>query len=328
MNAGIFIGIISLTLVACSRTATTNADDGEATQHQVVMGFNSDSAFRNIAAQVDFGPRTPGSEGHEECKEYIISTLQRYGADEVVLQEFDGKFYTGQTFPLTNIIARFQPEASKRVLLGAHWDTRPWGDMDNTSEGRSNPIPGANDGGSGVAVLLEIARLLGQRPADVGVDLVFFDGEDSGHSNGWENDESTWCIGSQYWRKHLPYTKDNLPEYGIIFDMVGGKDARFHREVSSDIHAKDLADKVWTTARKTGFASKFVNSAGGQIIDDHLQVNKAGIPCIVIIESLNAKTQSFNPTWHTQDDNMGSIDRSSLKAAGQTVVNLLYEKQL
>lgn len=326
MNASPITGLLmSLLLVACSKSATTTSGIAETQDYKPAVTFNSDSAFCNVAAQVNFGPRIPGSEAHSRCRNYIISTLKRHGADTIITQTFDGEIYTGDTYPLTNIMAMFNSGAKRRILLGAHWDTRPWSDMESTLEGRKSPVPGANDGGSGVGVLLELARLIGEQSPEVGVDMVFFDGEDSGCSAGWNNHEATWCLGSQYWKKHHPYTDDNLPMAGIVLDMVGGKGARFHREVGAELAAKELNDELWATARKSGYGNYFINSSGGQIIDDHLQVNEMGIPCIVVIESLNSSTQSFHPTWHTLKDDMGAIDRKSLNAVGQTIANYIYE---
>lgn len=265
MNAAKIYGIaLALAVAGCSSTGKAKPEEPEVAPQKEIMSFNSDSAFRYIAQQVELGPRVPGSKAHRECRDYIISKLGSFNADTVYTQDFTGKFFDGSEQQLSNIIASYNPEAKKRIVLGAHWDTRPWADMDFTPEVRDTPIPGANDGGSGVAVMLEIARLLGERQPAIGVDLVFFDGEDSGQSNGWQNDEDSWCLGSQYWRKHLPYSNDNKPVYGIVFDMVGGKGAKFHRELGSVNKAGELNDKVWKTARESGYGKVFVNTTGGR----------------------------------------------------------------
>ena len=186
------------------------------------------------------------------------------------------------------------------------------------------PILGANDGGSGVGVLLEIARCLQERKPMIGVDILFVDAEDYGNSG---DNEDTWCLGTQYWIKNLPYSPSRMPQYGILLDMVGGKDAKFHREYVSQYVAPSIVDKVWTAAVASGYGDVFVNELGGSIVDDHVYVNQGGIPCIDIIETLNPQTMSFNPTWHTLDDNMSNIDRQSLKAVGQTVLNVIYNEQ-
>lgn len=316
-------------LFACSgKTAAPAADTPADSAYNEIAVFNGDSAFRHVAVQVDFGPRVPGSDAHNECAQYIIGTLQRYGMDTVYTQTFDAEAYTGDVLPLTNIIAKYNASAPRRLLLAAHWDTRPWGDHELAGEARELPIPGANDGGSGVGVLLEVARVLSETPAgaEVGVDFIFFDGEDYGKSAGWGNDEDTWCLGSQHWAANSPYAGGTKPEYAVVLDMVGGKNARFYREITSEEHAKNVLDKVWNVAKRSGMGKRFINSTTGRIIDDHEQINKAGIPAIVIIESNHPRTHSFNPTWHTQSDNMSNLDRNTMKDVGQTVLNLIYEE--
>jgi len=221
-------------------------------------------------------------------------------------------------------MGQFNKDAVKRVLLLAHWDTRLWADAEADASKHSTPIDGANDGGSGVGVLLEIARCLGVEKPTIGVDILFVDAEDYGQSQG--DDENTWCLGTQYWIKNLPYTPGSIPEYGILLDMVGGKDAKFHREYASQYLAGHIVDKVWTMAVASGYGNVFVNEVGGSVMDDHVYVNQANIPCIDIIENNNPSTSSFNPTWHTLNDNMSNIDRQSLKAVGQTVLNLIYQE--
>ncbi len=316
-------------LLACSgKTAAPAVEAAADSTYNEFAVFSGDSAFKHVAAQVDFGPRVPGSDSHAECSRYIIGTLQRYGLDTVYTQSFEATAYTGDVLPLTNIIAKYNAAAPRRVLLAAHWDTRPWGDNELAGEVRQQPIPGANDGGSGVGVLLELARVLSASPAGdgIGVDFVFFDGEDYGKSSGWGNDEDTWCLGSQYWAAHLPYADGAKPEYAVVVDMVGGKNAQFYREITSDEYAKSVVDKVWDVAKRSGKGRRFVNSATGRIIDDHEQINNAGIPAIVIIESNHPRTHSFNPTWHTQSDNMSNLDRNTMKDVGQTLLNLIYEE--
>lgn len=327
MNHSITLGCLALSLcLACSgKKAETKAE--ETPSYQIVADFDSDSAYCHISRQVDMGPRVPGSAGHGKCRDYIVKKLNDYGADTVKMQNFDAEAFNGDKLKLTNIIASYRPEAARRIMLAAHYDTRPWGDNDPSSDGRQRPIPGANDGGSGVGVLLEVARALQHTPAQIGVDLVFFDGEDYGNSSSWGNADATWCLGSQYWANNRPYKDSTKPEYAIVLDMVGAKGAKFHREALSESQAKTVTDKVWNVARRSGNGSRFVNSVGGNIIDDHIQVNRAGIPAIVIIENNNPHTQSFNPTGHTQSDDMSNIDRATLETVGQTMLNLIYEEK-
>lgn len=288
--------------------------------------FNSDSAYSYIKRQIAFGPRVSGSEGNIACREYILEELKRHGAENINVQEGEVTAFNGKKLPIGNIMGSFSPEKKDRVLLLAHYDTRPWADSDQNEENRMKPVLGANDGASGVAVLLEIARQLGETEAPVGVDMLFVDAEDYGQASGFSNHESSWCLGTQYWVDNIPYSQDSLPRYAVLLDMVGGLGAKFHREYFSDEEASKLVDKVWSVAERSGYGDRYPNQKGGAVIDDHLFLNRAGIPAIDIIESKNDRTGSFAPTWHTLDDNLENIDRSSLEAAGQTVLNLLHNE--
>ncbi|MDE6854446.1 MAG: M28 family peptidase [Muribaculaceae bacterium] len=290
--------------------------------------FSGDSAYAHVAAQVAFGPRVPGSKGHADCRQYIVDRLNAYNADTVIVQDATVKAYNGDILPISNIIAQYNRTNIRRILLAAHWDTRPWADQDDNAADRDKPIPGANDGASGVAVLLEIARNLAARMPAAGVDLIFFDAEDYGHSGGFENHNDTWCLGSQHWAKdRIPYTTGNLPVYGILLDMVGGRDARFHYEAFAHQNAPTPTLKVWSEAKRLGYGDMFVNSIGGIIIDDHVVLTRAGIPTTDIIELNNVATSSFPPTWHTHDDDLEHIDPEVLEAVGQTVLNVAYNEK-
>lgn len=289
--------------------------------------FDSDSAFAFIRRQVEFGPRVSGTPGNKLCRQYIVSELERHGADTVTVQEAEVTVFTGEKLPIANIMGSYQPDMKDRILLLAHYDTRPWADSDNYEENRHLPVLGANDGASGVAVLLEVARLLNEKHAPVGVDLLFVDAEDYGQISGFSTHDDSWCLGTQYWAEHIPYAPDSLPRYAILLDMVGGLGAQFHREYFSDEEAPGIVDKVWAMARNSGFSDRFINQKGGAVVDDHIFINKAGIPAIDIIESKNASTGTFPPTWHTVNDNLENIDRSSLKAVGQTVINLIHNEK-
>lgn len=286
------------------------------------VAVNADSLYGFVEAQVALGPRTPGSKAHAECVALIQSELHRMGVDTVEVQRAPVTTFKGDRFTAQNILGRINPKAANRVLFLAHYDTRPWADNDPDEANHTTPVVGANDGGSGVACLLEAARVLAPSlPDSLGLDLLFVDMEDSGESNSSDEDELSWCLGSQEWVKALPYSAANRPRFGILFDMVGGTDARFHREYFSQRHAAPIVNKVWDIARRSGFADRFLNETGGGIVDDHLWMNRAGIPCINIIESRNPQTGAFNPTWHTVTDDLLHIDRASLKAAAQTAVN-------
>ncbi len=331
MTASIYSSAILLCLSLCSCAPKSSgresgADAGES-RAQVHSVFNADSAYNLVKAQVDMGPRTPGSEGHAECERFIKDRLESYGASDIQEQRTKVITYDGVTHPCVNIFARFNPDQKKRILLLAHYDTRGTADNEALEEDRAKPIPGANDGGSGVGVLLEIARNIGAKRPEIGVDMLFVDMEDSGEQSSWDGDK-TWCLGSQEWVKDMPYAPGELPEYGVLLDMVGGRDARFHREYVSHSRASEVVDKVWRMAASSGYGAKFPNELSVPVIDDHIYINDAGIPCVDIIETNNIHTNTFPATWHTLSDDMGSIDRGSLKAVGQTVLNLIYSEEL
>ncbi len=289
------------------------------------VGFNSDSAYSYVARQVEFGPRVPGTKEHKACGDYLIAQLKKFGADTVKAQTGKVTAFNGDELPYRNIMATFKGDSSERILLLAHWDTRPWADRDPDAANHNKPILGANDGASGVGVLLEVARQLQMKRPKTTIDLLFVDVEDYGTSEG-ENSDRSWCLGSREWADSKPYSENNAPEYAILLDMVGAKDAIFYREYLSQTYAPEIVDMVWQQAVKSGYGNRFPNSVGGAITDDHLQVIRAGIPCIDIIECGNMSTGSFHPSWHTLNDNMSIIDRETLKAVGQVVIDLIYNE--
>lgn len=324
------IGIAVLILVlfnfyACtgegSNVSKTNSTPTESTKPAKavlkVPTFNADTAYAFIEKQLSFGPRVPGTPQHKACAEWLEATLKTYTPD-VMVQRAKVDNHDGRKLPVYNIIAAFNPDAKERVLLCAHWDTRPNADKDTVRV--DEPIAGANDGGSGVGVLLEIARQLATTGINMGIDIILFDTEDGG---AYRVDDS-FCLGSQYWskNKHIPnYTA----KYGILLDMVGGKGASFPREQYSMLYAKDIVDKVWQTAAELGFNGYFVDIKSPPITDDHYYVNKfAGIPTIDIIHY--TAEGNFGDFWHTHDDDIGVISKSSLKAVGQTVLTVIYKE--
>lgn len=289
---------------------------------------SGDTLLALVKAQVDLGPRNPGSKGHEACHALLLRTLQRYGVDSVSLYDLPVKTFQGTPLIARNILASINPQVANRILYVAHWDTRPWADNDEDIPSRLQPVPGANDGASGVSVLLEVARLVATDTtfAPLGIDLLFVDAEDCGESENWGASEETWCLGTQAWARKMPYTAHNKPRFGVLFDMVGGFDARFHREHTSHMMAPAVVDKVWAIAQASGMADRFPNTIGATIIDDHLFLNRAGIPTINIIENVNPETGSFNPTWHTLADDVASIDPRTLEEVAQIAVNVLYNE--
>lgn len=335
MNRKTFISALlaACALAACSAGGARTAESTESAQpaKNKADAFSADTAYALAAAQVAMGPRTPGSEGSAECAAWISSRMRAAGADTVALQRGSMKRFDGVELPVCNVLASFRPEAPRRVLLVAHYDTRPWADMESAPALRMKPIPGANDGASGVAVLLEIARCLGRNPAAIGVDFLFADCEDSGHSDiiapGIAADDHTWCLGTQMWAAAQPYKGRTAPAYAVLLDMVGGTGARFHREQFSDMAAARIVDRMWAEAASLGYADTFVDSRGGAVVDDHIYVNRAGIPAIDIIESMNPATGTFPPAWHTHADNMDNIDPATLGRVGKTVLSLIYKEK-
>lgn len=278
--------------------------------------FNEDSAFAYIEKQVNFGPRVPGSSAHAQCSEWLIAKLKEFGA-EVYVQRTELKSPVGKMVPCINIIASYNKAAEARILLCAHWDTRPWADQD--IERTEQPIDGANDGASGVGVLLEVARQLQSKTLSSGVDIIFFDVEDSGVSG----QEDSYCLGSQYWGKNL-----HVPGYrasaGILLDMVGAKNALFTMEGTSMQIAPEFVKQVWSTAHALGHGKHFSYSITSPIIDDHMYVYRlTGIPMIDIIQHEPASASGFGHYWHTHKDNLSVIDKSTLNAVGETVLSVV-----
>ena len=293
--------------------------------------FNADSAYAFTQAQCDFGPRDMNSKGHEECGAWIVAKFKGYGC-KVTTQKADLKGYDGTTLKSTNIMAQYNPGATTRILLCAHWDSRPWADNDPDSANWHKPILAANDAASGVAVMLEIARLLQKNalPSGFGVDFVCFDAEDWGTPQWDANQDASgdsWALGAQHFAANLPQGYE--ARYGILLDMVGGMNAKFYKEGISNQYAPEIVKKVWRAARQAGFGSYFPRQEGGMITDDHIPLNqKAGIPTIDIIPYYpDCQQSSFGPTWHTLADNMDNIDRNTLKAVGQTVIQVLFTEK-
>ena len=321
-------------LVACG---TTKKSQGEE-QKAVSVAFCADSAYAFCAAQCQYGPRTMNSVAHEECGKWIAEKFRQYGCD-VELQRADLKGYDGTILKSTNIIAKSRQLTAKsqkptanskqpRILICAHWDSRPWADNDPDSANWRKPVMAANDGASGVAVMLEIARLLQQNDSvGVAVDFVCFDAEDWGMPQ-WESDSDadSWALGAQYWAANCPKEIANSYQYGILLDMVGGQSARFYQEYFSMKYARNIVEKVWQAASAAGYGSYFPAKDGGGVTDDHLPVNeKAGILCIDIINHYpDCEQSNFGPTWHTINDDMQHIDKNTLQAVGQTLIQLLF----
>lgn len=322
----------ALLLAACDDTNNPNTPN-EPKKTVTVPSFNADSAFQFVAKQTNFGPRVPETQAHADCAEWLTAKLGEY-ADTVIVQDFRAKLFNGKGIDGQNIVGVFHPEAKKRIVLCAHWDSRPFADHDPDEANIHTPIDGANDGASGVGVLLECARLFKAQPLPerLGIDIVFFDLEDYGpHVDDAEKyyDDAVnyWALGSQYWSKH-PHVYGYKAYYGILLDMVGGPNPNFQKEYYSQGYAASVCNKIWRKAFDLGYRSYFSNELGAPISDDHLPMNEiADIPTIDIIdlqpESIN---ECFPDVWHTLNDNIENIDKSTLGMVGNVLLHVLYEE--
>ena len=275
--------------------------------------FNSDSAYAYMKRQVEFGPRVPNTEAHRLTGEWLEAELQRHGA-RTISQKADIKAFDGTVLKSRNIMGRFNENNPERILLLAHWDSRPWADQDPDPSKRKLPVDGANDGASGTGLLLEIARLLGRSDSGKGVDILFVDAEDWGN----DGDEDSWALGTRYFIENPP-VENYLPQYAILLDMVGGTDAVFCREYFSERSAPGLAAEIWSTAADLGYGDIFLNRMGSAVTDDHVQLIANGIPAIDIIEYHPGQEGGFNPRWHTTSDNMEGISKQTLEAVGNVI---------
>jgi len=324
----LFIILVISVMVACGSVEKDPDVDTPPTTVKMVKvpNFNADSAYDYVAKQVSFGPRVPNMAGHKACGEWIIATLKSFGA-KVYEQDFVATAYTGTKLQSKNIIGSFNPENKQRILLCAHWDTRHIADSETDKALYNKPILGADDAGSGVGILLEIARILGQDTLGLGIDLVFFDAEDHGAPKDKSDGTGmSWCLGSQHWSAN-PHVGGYKAEFGILLDMVGSKSPRFTKEGTSMRYAPALMNKVWNMAATLGYGSFFDPTITGELTDDHLFVNRiAGIPTIDIINKDMTTVSKFGKHWHTQGDNMDVIGKGTLKAVGQVVLNVIYKK--
>ena len=318
--------LFAAAMISCSQTPSSSSAkvESQPVKQQNVPAFDADSAWVFVENQVKFGPRVPNSEAHVACGNYLTSELKRFGA-QVYEQEATLTAYNGTQLKAKNIIGSYNPENSKRVLLFAHWDSRPYADHDKDPANHKKPIDGADDGASGVGVLLEMARQFSIKSPAIGIDIIFFDAEDYGTPEFVkEYKENTWCLGAQFWAKN-PHVKGYKADFGILLDMVGAKNASFFKEATSMRYAPQIVEEVWSTARDLGYGKFFINAEGDAITDDHQYVILGrNIPCIDIIYTDPESDNGFGPHWHTQNDTMDNIDRETLKAVGQTVLQVVY----
>jgi glutaminyl-peptide cyclotransferase len=286
--------------------------------------FDGGSAFEYIKAQVAFGPRVPGTTGHRRTGDWIVAQM-RQRADTVIEQRWTHTTMTGEQLPMRNILARIRPSATDRVLYIAHWDTRPRADYDPIPENRSRPIDGANDGASGVALLIGVADALKKTPPNVGVDLLFVDGEDYGHFGDLATHKDV-LIGATYFAEHLP-SPGYHPIFGVVWDMVADLDQQFLHESQSVQGAPEVVARVWQTAADLGYAKHFLTQSAGSIDDDHVPLLRKGLRVIDVIDlrygPLNASGNAVPNHHHTTNDTIDKVSAASLQVVGDVAVALV-----
>lgn len=324
-NSLMILSVVA-SLTSCGQKTAGTTGQNDTIAMTPAPDFNADSAYSFIAAQCAFGPRVPNTEAHRKCGNYIAEKFRSYGA--VVTDQYaDLAAFDGTILKARNIIASFLPDAETRLLICGHWDCRPWADNDPDSANWHKPVPGANDAASETGVMLEMARLISQKPLGIGIDFICFDAEDYGTPQ-WsdERNEDSWCLGSQHWAAQ-PHKFGYRARFGILLDMVGGSGSTFAQEGFSKRYAAQVVERVWNTADQLGYGQFFPKEEGGYITDDHIPVNRiAGIPCIDIVPYFKNASSGFGPTWHTINDNMEHIDKAVLKAVGQTVIQVIYNE--
>lgn len=314
-------------LTACNGNKNNHTPVASTDYTQVaVPAFSADSAYAFIEAQTGYGFRAPGHKGHEQCASYLTKAMRRW-CDSVIVQPFSATLWDGTNAKGQNIISIINPKAKTRILLAAHWDSRLWADHDGDPSKQKNPIMGANDGASGVGVLMEIARVMQSQRPEVGVDIIFFDLEDQGVPEWAERyEDDSWCKGAQHWARtpHVPYYQ---ARYGILLDMVGAAQPRFTKEQFSMQYASTITNRVWSIAAALGYGNIFEETQSDPILDDHLYVNRLrGVPMVDIVQ--NDLHGSFFPHWHTVNDNMDNIDKNTLGIVGLVLLKTIYSTSL
>ena len=277
-------------------------------------GFSGTAAYGYAKTQVDFGPRVPGSSAAKLAGDWIIREM-RARADTVIVQSFTYTTADGKKLPLRNILARFRPELTERVLYLTHWDSRPVSESASTDAEKKMPVPGANDGASGVGMFIALGDVLKKTKPNVGVDLLFTDGEDYGEFGPPQVDV---LIGAKYFAAHLP-SPGYKPLYGVLWDMIGDKDLRIPYEMNSFQQAPEVVARVWQTAADLGHADVFVQESGGEITDDHIPLLNAGLRVIDVIDLTY-------PAHHTPQDTMDKISAKSLAIVGDVATALVTRR--
>ncbi|MEI7726703.1 MAG: M28 family peptidase [Bacteroidota bacterium] len=325
--------IIALALLAgsCNQPVKQEASkqDSVAARPKVeVPVFNADSAYESCRIQLAFGPRVPNTSAHDKCAAYLIGKMKTY-TEHVIVQK--GQVYAYNKTPLKfqNIIASWHPETNNRILLCAHWDSRPYADHDPDPKNRKKPVDAANDGASGVGVLMEVARQLNLLNPPIGVDIILFDVEDYGppQDETVANSDQFWGQGAEYWANN-PHKTDYYAKYGILLDMVGAKNATFLMEGYSMQYAADIVKSVWAAGNRIGYSSYFLFETGGTITDDHVPINKIrNIPTLDLIHLDKNSDTGFYPYWHTTGDTFDKLDKNTLKVVGQTLLTVIFEEK-
>ena len=323
------MAVLLVAVVACSsnKRSAGDADEKRPAVQVQVPAFQADSAYSYIEAQAAFGPRVPNTAAHRACGDYLAAQLERFGA-KVYNQYADLMAYDNTLLKARNIIGAYLPESRKRVMLCAHWDSRPYADYDPDPKKHHTPILGVNDGASGVGVLLEVARQLQRQAPSIGIDIIFFDAEDYGtptfHKGPYKED--TWCLGSQYWGR-MPHVDNYNARFGILLDMVGGRGATFYQELFTKRTAGKEMKKIWEAAHRLGYGAFFPKKEGTEVTDDHVYVfNLRQIPCVDIINYNPKGDTGFGDFWHTTSDTMEQIDKATLQAVGQTLLQVIYNE--
>ena len=314
-------------LVSCGDKAKP-VDGRDSIEMKPCPTFVADNAMNYIQRQCALGPRVPGTQGWQRCGDSIAAWFRNFGL-EVSEQNTKVRGFRGVVLPCRNISAHLNPEATERILLCAHWDSRPWADNDPNLVNHNKPVLAANDGASGVAVMIELARLLSSdKEFKTGIDFVCFDVEDYGTPQ-WaydskQTEESTWCLGSKAWCEQAA-SQGYQARYGVLFDMVGGRGSTFSKELVSQYYANSVVEKLWNIAQQLGYGQFFPLREGSTLVDDHVNVNQiTHIPCIDIVPFHEDGPSPFGPTWHTVNDTPENIDPYVLEAVGQSVLQMIY----
>ncbi|MEI7897283.1 MAG: M28 family peptidase [bacterium] len=327
----ILITALAIMTVSCNQPAKQPAarqDSIPAGPKVSVPDFNADSAYESCRIQLAFGPRVPNTTAHDKCAAYLIGKMKSF-TDHVTVQKGQLYAYNNTSLKFQNIIASWKPETNNRILLCAHWDSRPYADHDPDKNNWRKPVDAANDGASGVGVLIEVARQLSMANPSIGIDLILFDAEDYGppQDQTTANSDQYWGQGAQYWANN-PHKTDYFAKYGILLDMVGAKNATFLMEGISMQYAADIVKAVWATGSRIGYSSYFLSEKGGFITDDHVPINTIrNIPTIDLIHLDKNSETGFYPYWHTTGDTFDKLDKTTLKVVGQTLLTVIYEEK-